>query len=211
MRTVRHSLWIGCLLLSSYVSGHAQLSPVLTQPQSQRQPSVKEDGILAARPAASQAVNYGPQAALAVSDELRRREQAMTDRWKQLRRERFIKDVSELDNFATFIGTNRTPVAGATSETSAILRKRAKETAKIIPGIIKYIGGKPANIAASQIPFGSAAEAMLDITARLARTNTKLVAIGQEKYPEKPTGDADLVGELNVVRAKLDLLQRLRF
>ena len=207
----RPTLWIVGLLLSSCISGKAQgISPVLTQPPPERLPSVKEEGVIAARPAPG-AVKYGPQATIAVSDEIRRREQAATERWKHLRRERFIDDVSKLDEFATFIGTTGTPVAGITSETRAIVRKRAKETAKIIPRIIKYIGGKPINLAASQVHVGSAAEAVFDLSARLARTNTKLAAIAQEKYPEKPTGNDDVVAELNVVRTTLELLQRLPF
>jgi len=95
----RRGLWIVGLLLSSCISGQAQgISPVLTQPP-ERVPSVKEEGVIAARPAPG-IVNYGPQATIAVSDEIRRREQAATERWKQLRRERFIDDVSKLDEFA---------------------------------------------------------------------------------------------------------------
>src|SRR5262245_10632261 len=129
MTIVRHGLWIVCLVLSSFVSGQAQgTSPVLTQPQPESRSSVKEEGILAARPVTPGAVNYGPQATIAVSDEIRRREQAATERWKQLRRERFIEDASKLDEFATFIGTTNI-AAGMTSETRVIVRKRAKETA----------------------------------------------------------------------------------
>ena len=210
MTIVRQGLWIGSLLLSSFVSAQAQgTSPVLTQPQPESRPSVKEEGIIAARPVTPGAPSYGPQATIAVSDEIRRREQAATERWKQLRRERFIDDV-KLNEFTTFVGTTGT-AAGMTSETRAIVRKRAKETAKIIPGIIKYIGGKPIKLAASQFQFGSATEAVFDLSTRLTGTNTKLAAIGQEKYPEKPTGNDDLVAELNVVRTTLELLQRLPF
>jgi hypothetical protein len=212
MTMVRHRLWSVGLLLSSCISGQAQgISPVLTQPPPERLPSVKEEGVVATRPVSPQAISYGMHATIAVSDEIRRREQAATERWKHLRRERFIDDVSKLDGFATFIGTTGTPVAGITPETRAIVRKRAKETAKIIPRIIKYIGGKPINLAASQFRVGSATEAVFDISARLARTNAKLAAIGQEKYPEKPTGNDDVVAELNVVRTTLELLQRLPF